>query len=124
MFACCGALSKAIMKSRIIVWLILVGFIQPFVSNAQIQESDFYRAAYNYLNDSIIKVNYPDAKAFEENCSECCVKGLKIKFDSKLQVANKFIKNNRGFPISDLIQKKYDFSKDCLRAIRMGTREC
>ena len=112
------------MKFKIIIVLILIGLTQSFDSNAQIQESDLYKTAYNYLNDSIIKVNHADAKTFAKNCNECCVKGIKLKFDSELQVAFRFIKNNQGFPMSDLIDKKYNFSKDCLRAIRMGTREC
>ena len=55
----------------------------------------------------------------------CCVKGgPKLKFDSELQVANRFIKNNSRFPHKDLIAKKYNFSKECLDALRMGIRDC
>ena len=112
------------MKFNIIIAIIFVGLTHSLDLNAQIQESDLYKTAYNYLSDSVIKVNHPEAKRFAKNCNECCVKGIKLKFDSELQVANRFIKNDEGFPIRDLIDKKYNFSKDCLRAIRMGIRDC
>lgn len=112
------------MKFKIIIVVIFLGLTQPFKSNAQIQESEFYKTAYNYLNDSIIKLNHVDAETLAKNCNECCVTGINLKFDSELHVANRFIKNDQGFPIGDFINKKYNFSKDCLRAIRLGTREC
>ena len=104
----------------------MFGFVLQFPSFGQIQldENELYQTAYNYLNDSIIKSNYVDVKTLAKNCSSCCVKGKKLKFIPDLQVACRFIENNRGFPIGDLVAKKYDFSSDCLHALRMGTREC
>ena len=104
--------------------LLLIWINQSIDSIAQIREIDLYQTAYDYLNDSIVKLKYEDINEFSKNCKECCVKGIDLKFDPNLQVASRFIENNYGFPLKDLVGKKYNFSSDCLRAIRMGTRDC
>ena len=111
------------MKYWIITILISLGLIKSVDTKAQISELELYKSAYNYLNDSIIKVNYPDVKAFANNCNECCVKGIKLRFNSKLQVANKFIENNRGFPLCDLLKKKYRTTESCVYLLGSGESE-
>jgi hypothetical protein len=111
------------MKYWIITILILLGLIKSLEAKAQISELELYKSAYNYLNDSIIKVNYADVKAFAKNCNECCVKGIKLRFKSKLQVANKFIENDRGFPLCDLLKKKYRTTESCVYLLGSGESE-
>lgn len=78
-----------------------------------------YRKAYDYLNDSIIKVKYEDDKSLRISCKQY-VRGAKLKFDNDLQVASKFIKNDRGFPLCDLLKSKYNVTESCVYAIGSG----
>jgi hypothetical protein len=103
------------------VILLFIGFLG---SNAQSRENILYEKAYHFLNDSIVKIKFDKPQTFAENCNECCVKGTKLKFESELQVANKFIENYHGFPFSDLIKKKYSLSEECIQAIRIGSEQC
>lgn len=90
------------MNLKTLIILIFVSAIS-FPSFGQVNESSMYKTAYNYLNDSIIKVKYEDAKSFRISCKQH-VKGAKLKFDDDLQVASKFIENDRGFPLCDLLK--------------------
>ncbi|GEM_PF-3021012 len=102
-------------------------FVSTFYSLncfSQIQEADFYEKAYIYLNDSILKNDFTTASKLAQACNECCLTGIALKFKPELQVANKFIQNNHGFPYNDFAIKKYDLSDDCLRSLRMGVRDC
>jgi len=103
--------------------LILSTFFSLY-SFAQVQKADLYKKAYKYLNDSILKNDYPSASILAKNCNECCVTGKTMNFKANLQVAKKFIENNHGFPYNDFAIKKYNFSDDCLRSWRLGIRDC
>ena len=111
------------MKNKIFTIVIFIILINTFESEGQINDFDLYKTAYNYLNDSVIKVNYDNAKTFAKTCNDCCVKGTKLRFDSDLQIANKFIENHRGFPLCDLLQKRYRISESCVYALGSGEFE-
>ncbi len=85
----------------------------------QLNEYDKYQLAYNFLNDSIIKVNYGDAKTLRNDCKKF-VKGVKLKFEDELQVSSKFIENDWGFPLCDLLKTKYKISESCVYALGSG----
>jgi hypothetical protein len=104
-----------------IIWLLIsLLVLSSFDVKAQIEEIELYKAAYNYLSDSIIKKSYPNVNDFARGCNECCVKGIKLKFHSKLQVADKFIENNRGFPLCDVLKKKYGVTESCVYLLGSG----
>ena len=89
-----------------------------FNAYVQINEVELYRKAYNYLQEKVAI----DAKTFNKNC-ERIVKGAKVKIQPNLQVASKFIDNNRGFPLCDLLKKKYKITESCVYAIGSGEFE-
>ncbi len=92
--------------------------------SAQVSDIEMYQKAYNYLNDSVLKVEYQVIDSFTRNCNAHIIGGKKHKYDSELQVANKFIEIHRGFPMSDFVKQNYNLDKDCWQALRMGTHQC
>lgn len=88
----------------------------------QVNERDMYQLAYNYLNDSIIQSNFGDAKSLRNDCKRT-VKGVRLRFEDDLQVANKFIRNDWGFPLCDLLKQKYKITESCVHALGSGRFE-
>lgn len=99
--------------------IILVFLVITIPAIGQADEACMYGAAYDYLNDSIIEVNYPNAKILRSTCKKY-VKGVKLKFDDELQVASRFIRNDWGFPFCDLLKSKYNVLVSCVYAIGSG----
>lgn len=93
-------------------------------ASAQTTDRELYEAAYAYLNDSILRHDYASTQELAKNCNHCCVKGIKLAFESELQVANRFINLTRHFSFKDYSQQHYDLSRRCRRALRMGTKGC
>lgn len=91
-------------------------------SFGQTHESKMYLTAYAYLNDSIISVKYGTAKDLRDDCRQT-VKGQNLRFSNRLQVANRFIENDWGFPLCDLLKKKYKVTESCVYALRSGQFE-
>ncbi|WP_345373565.1 hypothetical protein [Algivirga pacifica] len=115
------------MKQSVIFILLLIG--GAIQSEAQTQPSVLYEKAYDYLNDSIVKIQYVDSKTFADHCEDCCVRRAngrraRLKFESELQVAYKFNEIRRGFPIEDYIKRNYNLSHECIVALRMGLNTC
>ena len=97
--------------------LLIITFI--FVSNSslfgQTSKLEFYKKSYDYLQKEI-KI---DTKAFQDDCKQV-VAGAKVKIKPKLQVASKFNGISRGFPLCDLLQKKYKIQESCVYALGSG----
>src|SRR5688572_6097855 len=108
------------MSFKLMIILLVTGTVESF---GQVEEIKFYQTAYNYLSDSVVKKNYPDVKTLAKNCIECCIKGAEVEFDFKLQVSEKFIRNDRGFPMCDLLKRKYQMNESCAVALGSGTVE-
>lgn len=97
-------------------------FLSIRCSFGQTEDKVLYESAYNYLN-SFIKKEFVSKTVFEKSCNKGLNGGQKVRIPEDLQVASKFIKNGRGFPLKDYVQKKYNFSLDTLRLILMGVRK-
>ncbi|BDD05580.1 hypothetical protein [Aureibacter tunicatorum] len=114
------------------ILLFLINVTISISVKGQTKEADLYKAAYDYLNDSIVKSKFVDAKTLAKNCSYRSITikangkqvNTKFKFNSELQVAYEFNDHRRGFPIENFIKSKLTLSKDCLTALRMNTRTC
>ena len=99
--------------------IFLIGaFFFSFSAVGQKNEIELYRKAYSYLERTV----EIDVKTFRQNC-ELSIVNKKIKIQPKLQVASKFITNDRGFPLCDLLQKKYKVTESCVYAIGSGKFE-
>ena len=82
---------------------------------AQTEDIDLYHKAYRLLNDSLIHQYFSDNKTLSRRCNQIVkIRGFKrVKISPKLQVAKKFIAIHRGFPLCDLLKKKYKYSATC-----------
>jgi hypothetical protein len=114
------------MISKIITLFFYLFLTLSIESFAQIDEKELYKKAYNYLNDSIVKLKHPSIKDEIANIDGCSfyAKGYEFNFDSELQVANRFIENNLGFPYTNFMIKKYKLSKKCIKALKNGKVKC
>ena len=89
--------------------------------SSQVEEKDLYLLAYDYLNDSTVEGRSFDEKAFRKDCSKYYrVRGRRLKYEADLQVAGRFIQNNRGFPLCDLLKRNYKVEVSCPYAIGSG----
>lgn len=109
-----------IVKKHLRAFIILSIVFIPGLSFGQPKESEMYRAAYQYL-DSINKLERT-ARALRDDCQQY-VQGTKLRFKDNLQVASKFIENDRGFPLCDLLKRKYGMKESCVYALGSGESE-
>lgn len=101
---------------------IILGIVLSYsLSFGQVKETEIYKAAYNYL-DSIRNLEFGNAKILSADCKQTVQKS-NVKFKDKLQVASKFIENDWGFPLCDLLKKKYTMTENCVYALGSGKCE-
>ncbi|MCB0497178.1 MAG: hypothetical protein KDC79_13645 [Cyclobacteriaceae bacterium] len=100
------------------VWMCNISISQ----DQDVREEKLYVVAYKYLEDSIIGDNRDFKNSLVKDCGGT-VDGYQHEYDSKLHVADKFIANSRGFPLCDLLKRKYKIQESCTYALGSGRFE-